>query len=415
MSRQLLRARVVLPVARPPIENGAVLVAGGRIVAVGPWENLRGESAPVRDLGDVALLPGLINAHCHLDYTDMAGQLPRPRHFTDWIAGMVALKAARGFSEFATSWMKGAAMLLRTGTTTVANIEAVPELLAETANATPLRVHAFLELINVKSRAPGAQLVRDAARRIASLPAGRARGGLSPHAPYTASADLLRAAASEARTRGWFVTTHVAESAAEFEMFLLGRGEMFDWLRPQRDMTDCGKDSPVALLARAGVLAPNFLAVHVNYLAEGDAALLGDAGASVAHCPRSHAYFRHERFPRRELAAAGVNLCLGTDSLASVVVENRATPSLSLFAEMQALLAADGDLPAAEVLRMATVNGARALGRAGELGELSPGAAADLIAVPCTADEPEAAVIHHTGDVSAVMIDGEWVAGGLGP
>jgi cytosine/adenosine deaminase-related metal-dependent hydrolase len=411
MSRQLLRARMVLPVVRPPIENGAVLVEAGRIVAVGMWEQLRAEPATVCDLGDRALLPGLINAHCHLDYTDMAGQLPRPRHFTDWIAGMVALKAARGFSEFATSWVKGAAMLLRTGTTTVANIEAVPELLAETANATPLRVHAFLELINIKSRATGAQLVGDAALRIAALPPGRARGGLSPHAPYTASADLLRAAAAEARTRGWFVTTHVAESAAEFEMFLRGRGEMFDWLRPQRDMADCGKDSPVALLARAGVLAPNFLAVHTNYLAEGDAELLGNSGASVAHCPRSHAYFRHERFPRRELAAAGVNLCLGTDSLASVVVENRAAPVLSLFAEMQAMLSADRELSPAAALRMATVNGARALGRVGELGELSPGAAADLIAVPCAVGEPEAAVVHHAGDVTAVMIDGEWVAG----
>jgi aminodeoxyfutalosine deaminase len=411
MSRQLLRARVVLPITRQPLENGAVLIEGARIVAVGPWEQLRGESAPVRDLGDVALLPGLVNAHCHLDYTDMAGQLSRPRHFTDWIAGMVALKAARGFSEFATSWMKGAAMLLRTGTTTVANVEAVPELLAETANATPLRVHAFLELINVKSRTPGAQLVGDAARRIAALPAGRARGGLSPHAPYTASADLLRAAAAEARARGWFVTTHVAESAAEFEMFLRGRGEMFDWLRHQRDMTDCGKDSPVALLSRAGVLASNFLAVHVNYLAEGDAGLLGNAGASVAHCPRSHAYFGHEPFPRGELAAAGVNICLGTDSLASVLVENRSVPTLSLFAEMQAMLAADRDLGPAEVLRMATSNGARALGRAGELGELSPGATADLIAVPCASGDPEPAVVHHKGDVTAVMIDGEWVAG----
>jgi cytosine/adenosine deaminase-related metal-dependent hydrolase len=409
MHRLLLRARVVWPVVRPPIDDGAVLVDGAAIAAVGRWPDLRREDAAVTDLGEVVLLPGLINAHCHLDYTGMAGRLPAPRRFTDWIAGIVALKAAWGFSEFARSWVDGAAMLLRSGVTTVADIEAVPELLPEVWQATPLRVHSFLELINLKSRTPGPLTVAEAARRMASLPTGRCRVGLSPHALYTVTADLLRAAAETARARGWLMTTHIAESAAEFEMFLRGRGEMFEWLRAQRDMADCGTGSPVAQLARAGVLGPNFLAVHVNHLAPGDADLLGRAGASVVHCPRSHAYFRHAAFPRRELQAAGVNVCLGTDSLASMKREGRAAPQLDLWAEMRAWLAADANLCPPVVLRLATVNGARALGRAGELGELSPGAAADVIAVPCAGGGDVAeALIGQGGPVSAVMIGGQW-------
>lgn len=409
MPRQLLRARVVLPVARPPIENGAVLVAGGCLAAVGRWEDLRSENAPVTDLGDAALMPGLVNAHCHLDYTDMAGRLAPPRRFTDWIAGIVSLKSAWSFSEFATSWVNGAGMLLRSGVTTVANIEAVPELLPEVWDATPLRVHSFLELINIRDRQSGAQLAQQAAQRIAALPRGRQRAGLSPHAPYTASPDLLRASADAARANGWLLTTHVGESAAEFEMFQHARGEMFDWLREQRDMGDCGHGSPVAHLARAGLLGRNFLAVHANCLTPGDAALLGRAECSVIHCPRSHAYFRHPPFPRRELAAAGVNLCLGTDSLASVTTESRVPPTLDMFAEMRAMLAADAGLSPEEVLRMATLNGARALGRTRELGELTLGAEADVIVVPYQDGDPEAAVAHHQGEVLGVMIAGEWV------
>ena len=105
-----------------------------------------------QDLEEAVLLPGLVNAHCHLDYTDMAGFLPPPKQFTDWIKAIVALKSSWTLEEFATSWQHGAAMLLRTGTTTVADVEAVPELLPTAWGGTPLRVISFRELINLKSR-----------------------------------------------------------------------------------------------------------------------------------------------------------------------------------------------------------------------------------------------------------------------
>src|SRR6266849_6069084 len=182
----LLRARIVLPIARPPIEDGAVLISGSRIVAVGAWPELAAASGHrVVDLGESILLPGLVNAHCHLDYTDMAGKIPPPKNFTDWIQAIVELKAHWSYTEFAQSWLRGAKMLLRTGTTTVADIEAVPELLPEVWEATPLRLISFLELLHVKSQFTPKQLVDAAIAKLSALPIGLKRVGLSPHAPYS--------------------------------------------------------------------------------------------------------------------------------------------------------------------------------------------------------------------------------------
>ncbi|HZL42810.1 MAG TPA: hypothetical protein VFD66_05980, partial [Verrucomicrobiae bacterium] len=136
----LLRARIVMPVSRAPIENGAVLVSGQKIAAVGSWENMpRSRKCRVVDLGDSILLPGLVNAHCHLDYTRMAGLMPPQKSFTDWIKLITTTKAEWNYSEYAESWLSGAGMLLRTGTTTVGDFEAVPELLPDVWGATPLR------------------------------------------------------------------------------------------------------------------------------------------------------------------------------------------------------------------------------------------------------------------------------------
>jgi len=186
---------------------------------------------------------------------------------------------------------------------------------------------------------------------------------------------------------------------------------MFDWLeRSGRDMSDCGKGSPVHHLERCGVLSENLLAVHVNYLGKNDAALLGRRKAHVAHCPRSHSYFRHEPFPFRRLANAGVNLCLGTDSLASVYKTRGQTVELSLFDEMRALAEREPSISARKMVRMVTLNGARALGLQGQIGELSAGSFADLIVLPFAGGSAEVyeAILGHRDAVAASMIDGQW-------
>ncbi|HVM48194.1 MAG TPA: amidohydrolase family protein [Candidatus Acidoferrum sp.] len=414
LARQtLLRARLVLPVSQPLISDGAVLIHRNRIRAVGRWRDLapKAGTAASRDLGEVILMPGLVNAHCHLDYTDMAGQLLPPSVFSDWLKLITYTKSGWSYSDYAKSWLRGAQMLVRTGTTTVADIEAVPQLLPEVWGASPLRVLSFLEMIAFRPDRQPSRILQETLDRIAALGFRRCRAVLSPHAPYTAVPELLRLSARAARRRRWPLTTHVAESAPEYEMFARARGDMFDWLkRSGRDMSDCGLGSPVEHLERCGVLGRNLLVAHANYLGRSDPALLARRGVSVVHCPRSHSYFRHGPFPLRRLARAGVNLCLGTDSLASVYRARRQTVELNLFDEMRALAQAQPWLSARKILDMATVNGARALGMQGQIGELRAGAYADLVALPFAGKRSDAheAILHHAGDVSASLIDGRW-------
>jgi cytosine/adenosine deaminase-related metal-dependent hydrolase len=236
------------------------------------------------------------------------------------------------------------------------------------------------------------------------------RVGLSPHAPYTTTTAVLQQATAIAREKCWPLTTHVAESEEEFEMFMYRTGPLFDWLKSQRDMSDCGRGSPVHYLEKIGYLKKNLLAAHVNYVWRDDAATLARRRVSVVHCPLSHDYFRHLRFPGAELRSAGVNICLGTDSLATVRKRNAQAPELNMFREMQAFAADAPDIPPSTILKMATVNGAHALGRKGRFGELTSAASADLIVLPFTGSFPDVyeSILHHSGDVLASMIEGQW-------
>jgi aminodeoxyfutalosine deaminase len=408
----ILRARAVLPMIGPPIENGAVAIAGSRIRAVGRSRDVpaaRGEEQA--DLGDVVLLPGLINAHCHLDYTAMAGEFQSPKRFIDWLKLITSTKAEWSAQDYQESWRSGAGMLLRTGTTTVADIEAIPQLLPEMWEATPLRVISLLEMISITRRRLPETVLQETLKKIESLQHHRCCAGLSPHAPYSTVIELVKRTAEVARRKRWLVCTHVAESQTEFRMFTRGEGDMYEWLEKSgREMTDCGLGSPVRHLERCGLLRGNLLATHANYLSRGDATLLAKRQVSVVHCPRSHAYFRHEPFRLRSLLRAGVNVCLGTDSLASVIKTRRQDIELDMFAEMQLLADRQPWLNPATLVRMATVNSAQALNRAGKIGQLSPRAMADVIAVPFAGSKKRImdSVLEHRGPVCASLIDGAW-------
>ncbi len=373
-----LRAKWVLPVDAPPIENGVVEVSGDTITAVSR------RTGPSRDLGDVVLLPGLINAHCHFDYTHFAGQLPYRERFTDWIHNIVGLKAQHSAADFLASIRTGIELATTTGTTTVVNIECFAQLIDQVPVA-PLRVVWCPELIDLTHRQ--------------ELPANGA--GLSPHAPYTASAELYRRCVQSGR----LITTHVAESAEEDAMFRQGRGALYDVCRDLgRDMSDCGRGGPIELLQRYGVLGRNCLAVHANYLTKDDVHLLGATGTSVVHCPKSHRYFRRDTPPLAALQQAGVNLCLGTDSLAS-------NDTLNLFSEMREFARAFPDWRPARIVALATTNGAIALNESKRLGRIGVGAVADLIAVPMNDQtDPYAAVVFAEQPVMFRMINGKVVS-----
>lgn len=401
----IVRARLVLPVVQPPIENGAVVMEGEKIVAVGSWADVRrayGDGAT--DLGEAILLPGLINAHCHLDYTNMAGMLPPDRSFSSWIRSIVSLKSTWSDANFADSWHNGAKMLLRSGTTTVVDIEAIPALPVQLASATRLNVISCHELMSLRRSVP--EVIAEAVERVSAWPGDQR--GLSPHAPYTTSADLLARAAHESRVHGWLLTSHVAESSEEFEMFSAATGPLFHWLAQQRDMSDCGKRTPVQHFEAAGALDGLVLA-HANYITPDDIGLLAKRQAHVVHCPRSHDYFQHQPFSYEALRAAGVNICLGTDSLATVHIHSPEGTDLDLMAEMRCFARLNPSIPPSDIVKMATVNAAKALARDRLLGALAPGARADLIALNAGLSNPYEAVVQHRGAVRASIIRGAWV------
>ena len=400
----ILRARTVITNTGGPIEDGAVAIVGNRIAAVGGFDEIRaayyGETT---DLGEQVLMPGLVNAHCHLDYTMMRRAINPQRTFTEWIIRINALKRSLDNNDYRDAIAKGFAELKQWGTTTVANIESFPELLPDMPPP-PIRTWWFFEMIDVRHRLAGEETIAGTLGFFDQRPDWLGGFGLSPHAPYTASGKLYELTADTAEKLGMPVTTHVAESREEWEMFREKRGELHEFMQKLgRWMFDNQEQrTPLAHVAAHARLGPRWLLAHMNELDDSDFTLLATMPQkpSIVHCPGSHRYFRHTRFPLTKLRSIGVNVCLGTDSLAS-------TLTLSMFDEMRILTRQEPQLDPSEIIKMATLNGAMALGI--EAGKIAPGALADLIALPHAdnAREVHAAVIENREPFAWMMLDGK--------
>ena len=404
----ILRSRIVLPISGPPIENGAVAIDGNRIVAVGDASGVMSANpAPVLDLGDVVLMPGLINAHCHLDYSMLRHAIDPQKNFTAWVRRINAVKRSLDDEDYLAAIAKGFAESKRWGTTTIGNIESFPELMLRLPPS-PLRTWWFHEMIDIRHRLPTERALAGALSFFAARTRPLDFFGLSPHAPYTASATLYRLAHECAGQLAMPLTTHVAESRDELEMFRDGAGPLFEFLDGlQRPMADCGGHSPFTYLWRSGSIDASWILVHMNELTDEDFALLASlprgGGPHIVHCPGSHRYFGHTPFQYRRLHDLGVNICVATDSLAS-------TTSLSLFDEMRGLHATNPWLTPEQLLQTVTVNPARALGLEG--GKIAPGALADLIAIPVsgTVAELHDEIVAYTRPVPWMMVDGNVVS-----
>ncbi len=402
----ICRARIVVTMDGPPIENGAVAISGGQIQAVGAFDEVRRLYAgKLHDLGEQALLPGLINAHCHLDYSMMRNAIHAAQPFTQWIARINALKRSLDDSDYLRAIASGFVELKKWGTTTVFNIEAFPELLPQMP-APPIRTWWFYEMIDVRHRVATDRLVAGAFMFFKERPGWLGGFGLSPHAPYTSSEALYRLANDCARITGMPLTTHVAESREEQAMFRDASGPLFDFMRGLgRDMSDCGGRSSLRRLLENHLVDENWILAHANELDADDFDLLAGKSLNIVHCPRSHAYFAHSRFQFQKLRDCGVNISLGTDSLAS-------NDSLSLFAEMQALQKNEPTLGAEEILRTVTLHPAKALQKSETLGQIAPGAHADLIAVPFDGAVGDVydAIVQHQSPIRWLMVDGSEAA-----
>jgi cytosine/adenosine deaminase-related metal-dependent hydrolase len=394
-----LTARWLFPVDGRPLEQGLITIAGDRIVAVEPAGRGRADI----DLGNMAVLPGLVNAHTHLDLGSLRRRVPPSPAFTAWLRAVVEHRRRLSPKEVHDAIGAGISECLASGTTLLGDISSQGMSWPILTNS-PLRAVVFYELLGLP-RERARQAWHEARTWLESHPASTTcRPGLSPHAPYSARASLFRTVAVLARRAGLPVAIHLAESPMEQQLLDDHSGPFVDFLSELNVWDAEGLIYGFGQLLQWHTGVNHALFIHGNYLPRTAVVL---QGGTVVVCPRTHAAFGHAPHPLPSLLARGVRVALGTDSLAS-------NPDLDVLAEARFLHRSFPGLPGAMVLRMATLAGAEALGWSHETGSLTPGKSADLVALPVPDEEPRDAhdlVFDSTAQVKAVLIRGQWVTG----
>lgn len=411
-----LRARYVIPVDGPPLADGRVVVVGERIAAV--TDGASGESS--HDLGDCAILPGLVNAHTHLEFSDLTTPLGESGgSLTDWIRRvmqrrrtLVEGKSLEAIVRHTTSVVSaGLSESLRAGVTHLGEIATAgwsPQPYADSL----LRSTVFRELIGL-----GADRIQPLLEAAEGYIAARRLfqpnifAGISPHAPYTVSPELVARVAQLSAERLFPVAMHLAETNEELELLSSASGPFVELLM-ELEAWDPGAIPRgirpldyLQLLSRAD----RALVIHGNYLTSEEIDLLAARRGrmSVVYCPRTHAYFGHGRYPLAQMLDRGVNVALGTDSRAS-------NPNLNLLEEMRLVVHRHREASPETALRMGTLYGAQALGIAHDCGTLTPGKRADLAIValppaPASTD-PYELLLRPESRVVATYVGGEVVA-----
>ncbi len=367
-----VRARWIFPVASPPISGGTVEIgADGRVVALhdGPID-------VAYELGDVALLPGLVNAHAHLEFSELNEPLQPAQPFSAWLRALLGCRRRRGDAERAIQ--AGIAESRRSGTVAVGDIDTRGKP-AQYACEAAIPIVAFREMLGLDPATVALQM--GTADEFLDHPADQVPPhvirGLSPHAPFSVHPRLLEGAISLAAKSRCPVAMHLAETRAELECLASGTGELVELLKEagiwQGALYPTGT-RPLDLLRRLESL-PRVVIAHGNYLADDEIDFVAQRpNFAIAYCPRTHAFFGHENHPWRRLAARGGLVAIGTDGRCS-------NPDLSVWHELQFLRQRFPDASAAELLRLGTINGATALGLERRLGTIEVGKSPGLAVI----------------------------------
>lgn len=397
-----LQASLVVPISAPPIRPGVITVQGDRIIAVG--ENVSGLAAI--DLGNVAILPALINAHTHLELSDCTEPVgspgvPLPRWILELVQNRRA-QLARGddlAQLYATARRRGFELSRAAGVTTIGDIVSQPPPPSDEV-AHDAHWIAFREALGraparvVEQEQAFAEHVRWANQRLGVT------AGLSPHAPYTCSPEMVAMSVRCSQAYQLPLAMHLAESREELQLLSTGDGlfrEVLEQLGAWERADFRGGRSPRDYLE---ILegAHRVLVIHGNYLDSGDWPWLAARSQhmAVVYCPRTHAYFNHAPYPLAKMLRSGVRVVIGTDSLAS-------NPDLGVWGELRQVATTHPDIAPERVLRMGTLDAASALGCDHALGSLVPGKRAELAIVDmarCTSDNIES-LLHEASDVRA--------------
>ena len=372
---------------RAPIENGFVEVTSNQLINhVGSIADYQGPRERIVDLGDGAIIPGLINAHCHLEFSDLPRPLGKPGiRFTDWIRLIVKSRAdsnEESPAKKANAIKQGIEQSVRSGVVAIGEICTSPFELDDYACPTPFSILHFLEQLGsdesmfVKHQAQLAKHLDKSnfAPAENESPSGQTMFGASPHAPYSCHAKLVEQMCQLARKNKRIVAMHLAETKAELELLNSQSGDFVELLK------DFGAWNPKVFPNNRSILSTletlsqcNALIVHGNYLSDSELDFVAQHrdGMKIVFCPRTHAYFKHDAYPLKRIMQREIEIAIGTDSLAS-------NPDLDLFAELKEVAKSFPHLTAEQILKFGTLNGAAALGFDSQLGTLTPGKSAAL-------------------------------------
>ncbi len=412
-------ARCIFPATSPPLERGTITVEGDRIASVDP----HGVRTPDVDLGNVAIIPGLVNAHTHLDLSGARGKIPPtdPEHFTDWLMGVIEYRRTRTPEEVQEDIRDGLEECLRAGTTLVGDITVEAASFSLLTNST-LRAVMFWEYVGLSKERQEA-----ASWKLCEWLVEKCREkwqfcgiGNSPHSPYSAGARLIDSFPVAGKAKA----IHLAETATEEDLLLTRAGPFVPFLRRlgvfegadfsaswQTCITNNSFEHQLDFFTRmlpdlsdveiSRCFEKPVIFVHCNYLP-----ISTGFGRNhhIVFCPRTHAAFQHPRHPFAEFLARGVNVALGTDSLAS-------NPDLDLFEEARFVYQHRKDVSPETILQMATINGAKALGFENDCGSLEAGKSADLVVMPLGSEDnsnPHHVLFHAPDAERRTLFRGEW-------
>ena len=356
---QVLSARWIIPVTGNPINGGWVRIQDGRVVEMGS------KPAPchAQSLGDVAIFPGLVNAHTHLEFSDCQRPIGESGiSLPEWIGKVISTRQSSDETSREQAIGIGIGELVKTGTCLAGEITTPP--CEYPVNESGLDLVPFAEVLGLNAER-GSQRLELARSNLRRYP----QGGVSPHSPYSTSRETLGACFELARKHHRPIAMHVAESPAERELLRTGTGPFADALQ-SLGVWEIEQfpwpESPFLKLIEQLASAPRSLLVHGNDLNESEIRLLAEyPHITVVYCPRTHHFFRYDSHPVDQLLSSGVRVALGTDSRAS-------NPDLNLWNEVQFLLNHRSDLDPLSVFRMATWSGSQALGRT-DIGCIRPG------------------------------------------
>ena len=401
------RASWVVPIAGPPIRDGWVAIEDGRISGVGQDAK---SSSDDRDLGRVAIMPGLVNAHTHLELSHLHKCVPPSADFVSWIRAVVASRRRDSdphASRIVDGVQNGIDEAVRFGTAVVGDISntLVPAALIARS---PLAGVVFYELIRFNAPDPTG-FVEQALREVSVLPSSdRLRISLAAHAPYSVSSLVFRAIreAVDGHAHGAY-SVHLSESAAEVEFIKNGSGPWRSFLEDVGAWNPEWRPhggSPVEYVEACGFLSARAVVVHGVHMSSADLTRLATHDATLVTCPRSNVRTGAGIPPVARFYQSGVRVAIGTDSLAS-------TPDLNVFAELAELRQLAPAVPASRLLESATRHGARALGFDADYGTIGPAKRARLLAV---------SVPDGTNDVEEYLVSGiqaeqvRWLDAGAG-